>query len=79
MEAGFNVTPVVDRKYFSSFYFREPGGVLLEVATIGPGFTVYEPADALGGKLMLPESLEPRRAELESKLPYVKWNHGNHT
>src|SRR5690606_40986 len=54
VERGHNVSPVMDRSYFHSIYFREPGGVLFEIATNGPGFTRDEPADALGRKLMLP-------------------------
>jgi glyoxalase family protein len=58
-----------DRQYFRSIYFREPGGILFEIATDVPGFAVDEPADALGMALKLPPFLEPRRAELEGKLP----------
>ena len=57
-----------DRNYFRSIYFREPGGVLFEIATDQPGFAVDEPAEALGQALKLPRFLEPRRAELEAKL-----------
>jgi glyoxalase family protein len=67
--AGYDVTPVLDRQYFHSIYFREPGGVLFEIATDGPGFTVDEPAEALGSSLRLPPRLEPLRAELELRLP----------
>ena len=66
---GLNVTPVVDRKYFRSIYFREPGGVLFEIATDPPGFTVDEPLEELGTHLLLPPWLEPRRAEIERRLP----------
>jgi len=45
---GLNVTPVIDRQYFHSIYFREPNGILFEIATDGPGFLIDEPADALG-------------------------------
>ena len=68
---GYNVTPIIDRRYFRSIYFREPGGVLFEIATDGPGFTVDEPAARLGSALMLPPALEPRRKELEMHLPAV--------
>lgn len=68
---GYNVTPVIDRRYFRSIYFREPGGVLFEIATDGPGFTVDEPAARLGSALMLPPALEPRRKDLELHLPAV--------
>ncbi len=68
-EAGLDVTPVIDRKYFRSIYFREPGGVLFEIATDAPGFTVDEPAERLGETLQLPPWLEPRRAEIAASLP----------
>jgi glyoxalase family protein len=67
--AGLNVTPVLDRQYFRSIYFREPGGVLFEIATDPPGFTVNEPVESLGARLMLPPWLEPRREVLERSLP----------
>jgi glyoxalase family protein len=69
---GLNVTPIIDRTYFHSIYFREPGGVLFEMATLPPGFTVDEPADALGTSLKLPPWLEPERAEIERILPPVR-------
>jgi glyoxalase family protein len=65
---GFNVTPVVNRYYFKSVYFREPGGVLFEIATDPPGFTVDEPLEQLGMSLRLPSWLEPRRPEIEQSL-----------
>lgn len=67
--AGLGVTPVIDRFYFRSIYFREPGGVLYEIATDGPGFTADEDLAHLGEHLSLPPFLEPRRAELEAVLP----------
>jgi glyoxalase family protein len=67
--AGFNVTPVIDRNYFHSIYFREPGSVLFEVATVPPGFAVDEPVAALGSALKLPAQYERYRAELERTLP----------
>jgi catechol 2,3-dioxygenase-like lactoylglutathione lyase family enzyme len=67
--AGLAVTPVRDRRYFRSIYLREPGGVLFEVATDGPGFAVDEPADDLGGRLSLPPWLEADRARIERALP----------
>jgi len=67
--AGYDVTPVLDRQYFHSIYFREPGGVLFEIATDGPGFTFDEPVAELGSSLRLPPRLEPLRAELELRLP----------
>ena len=66
---GMDVTEQKDRNYFRSVYFREPGGVLFEIATDDPGFAVDEPAETLGTALKLPRFLEPRRAELEAKLP----------
>lgn len=68
---AFEPTPVIDRKYFRSVYFHEPGGVLFELATIPPGFTVDEPLDRLGAGLMLPEEYEADRAELERTLPPI--------
>src|SRR5690606_20505606 len=71
-EAGRDVTPVLDRKYFTSIYYREPGGVLFEIATDAPGFTVDESPAELGTHLMLPEWLEPRRTRLEARLPGLR-------
>lgn len=68
-EAGHSVSPIMDRNYFHSIYFREPGGVLFEIATDPPGFAIDEPADQLGMTLKLPIWYEPRRAELETILP----------
>jgi glyoxalase family protein len=65
---GLPVTPVIDRYYFKSIYFREPGGVLFEIATDGPGFAVDEEAEHLGEALALPPFLEPRRREIEANL-----------
>ena len=65
------VTPVIDRKYFRSIYFREPGGVLFEIATDGPGFTVDEPAGSLGSRLQLPPQYEDRRESLKFDLPPI--------
>jgi glyoxalase family protein len=61
-------TPVLDRDYFHSIYFREPGGVLFELATDNPGFAIDEPIESLGEALRVPKWLEPRRAELELRL-----------
>jgi glyoxalase family protein len=66
--AGLHVTPVIDRFYFKSLYFREPGGVLFEIATDGPGFATDEDAAHLGERLSLPPFLEPRRAQIEAGL-----------
>ena len=68
-ERGLGVTPVQDRSYFRSIYFREPGGVLFEIATDGPGFTVDEPAAELGSDLRLPAWLEPHRERIAASLP----------
>jgi len=69
--AGLDVTPVLDREYFKSIYFREPAGVLFEVATDSPGFLIDEAADSLGQALKLPAWLESRRFEIEARLPNV--------
>jgi glyoxalase family protein len=63
--AGVQSSPIIDRHYFHSIYFREPGGVLFEIADDGPGFTVDVPLDELGSKVILPPKLEPHRAEIE--------------
>jgi glyoxalase family protein len=68
VSAGAQVTPVIDRFYFRSIYFREPSGVLFEIATLGPGFTVDEPLEHLGEKLSLPPDYEHLRAEVEPNL-----------
>jgi glyoxalase family protein len=64
--AGARATPVIDRFWFQSVYFREPSGVLFEIATRGPGFTVDEPLETLGEKLVLPPFLEPQRERIEA-------------
>lgn len=69
---GLNVTPVVDRTYFRSVYFREPGGVLFEIATDGPGFTVDETVEGLGGGLRLPAQYQAMREWIESRLPTLR-------
>jgi glyoxalase family protein len=69
---GYNVTPVLDRNYFRSIYFREPGGVLFEIATDPPGFAVDEPEEELGTHLKLPPWLETRRDRLEEVLPPLR-------
>jgi len=68
IEGGAQPTPVIDRFYFRSIYFREPSGVLFEIATLGPGFTVDEPLERLGEKLSLPPDYEHLRAEVEPNL-----------
>jgi glyoxalase family protein len=65
-EAGGRPTPVIDRHYFRSIYFREPSGVLFEIATRSPGFTVDEPLEHLGERLSIPPFLEHRRADIEA-------------
>jgi glyoxalase family protein len=68
----YNVTPIIDRQYFHSIYFREPGGVLFEIATDPPGFATDETVDHLGTSLKLPPWLEASRPELERVLPRVE-------
>ncbi len=77
--AGADPTPVIDRHYFRSVYFREPSGVLFEIATIGPGFTVDEPLEHLGEKLSLTPKYEHLRAQIEPRLkplvnPRERWS-----
>jgi glyoxalase family protein len=67
-EAGARPTPVIDRFWFHSIYFREPSGVLFEIASLGPGFTTDEDLEHLGEKLILPPAFEHLRAEVEPKL-----------
>jgi glyoxalase family protein len=68
LEAGGSPTPVIDRFYFRSIYFREPSGVLFEIATIGPGFTTDEPLEHLGERLSLPPAFEHLRDQVEPVL-----------
>jgi glyoxalase family protein len=68
LEGGGRPTPIIDRFYFRSIYFREPSGVLFEIATIGPGFATDEPLEHLGESLSLPPKFESRRPELEKIL-----------
>jgi predicted esterase/catechol 2,3-dioxygenase-like lactoylglutathione lyase family enzyme len=70
-QAGLNPTPVIDRHYFHSVYFREPGGVLFELATDPPGFAIDEPVAELGQRLMLPRQYETHRAQIEAILPPI--------
>jgi glyoxalase family protein len=67
-DAGYRPTPIIDRQYFRSIYFREPSGVLFEIATTSPGFAVDEPIEHLGEELRLPPQHEPLRAALEQRL-----------
>jgi glyoxalase family protein len=80
IKAGLNATPVINRIYFHSVYFREPGDVLFEIATNPPGFTLDEKQEELGTHLMLPSWLEPDRKDLEKLLPRVNipTKKGNH-
>jgi glyoxalase family protein len=68
---GYNSSPIMNRNYFHSIYFREPGGILFEIATDLPGFAIDEPLEELGGKLSLPAWLEHDRVHIESGLPTV--------
>jgi glyoxalase family protein len=72
VDLGYNVTPVMDRDYFHSIYFREPGGVLFEIATEPPGFTLDEKLEELGTHLRLPPWLESARAQIEEILPPIQ-------
>ena len=74
-QLGLSPTQVIDRRYFQSVYFKEPGGVLFEIATDGPGFTVDERAADLGSALQLPPSLEPERVRIAGGLPPVRLSH----
>ena len=73
-QLGYNPTPVLDRQYFESIYFREPGGVLFEVATAEPGFAIDEPQDKLGEELKLPPQYETRRELIEKAVTPVELN-----
>lgn len=70
-ERGLSTTPILDRQYFHSIYFREPGGVIFEFATDPPGFATDEPVDRLGQHIKLPDWLEPRRDTIVASLPSV--------
>ncbi|MCT1532856.1 ring-cleaving dioxygenase [Sphingobacterium daejeonense] len=72
MSAGLQITPQIDRDYFHSLYFREPGGVLFEIATENPGFDVDEPLAELGNSLKLPKQYEAQRTAIEKVLPILK-------
>lgn len=71
LDLGYHVTDIMDRQYFQSIYFREPGGVLFEVATVQPGFLIDEEPDRLGQALKLPSWEEPNRRQIEAGLPKV--------
>ncbi len=70
--AGHRTTPQIDRQYFNAIYFREPGGVLFEIATDPPGFAVDEPEATMGTRLMLPAKYEPIRDRIERVLPALR-------
>jgi glyoxalase family protein len=72
LEVGLRPTEVLDRKYFRSIYFRMPDGILVEIATDGPGFLVDEPEESLGQGLSLPPWLEPERSTLERELTPIR-------
>jgi len=72
VDLGYNVTPVIDRTYFHSIYFREPGGVLFEIATDPPGFTLDEKLEELGTHLRLPAWMESARSQIEKILPRIE-------
>jgi catechol 2,3-dioxygenase-like lactoylglutathione lyase family enzyme len=71
-DLGLGITPVIDRQYFHSVYFREPGGVLFEIATDGPGFTIDEAVSELGTHLQLPPMYQPNRQSIERALPPLR-------
>jgi glyoxalase family protein len=73
-----NPTPVLDRQYFKSVYFREPGGVLFEIATAGPGFTIDEEIEKLGEDLKLPPQYELYRKQINKDLKQVQLNINNY-
>jgi glyoxalase family protein len=68
-DGGFHVSPVMDRSYFHSIYYREPEGILFEIATDPPGFIIDETLEQLGSTLRLPPQYEARRADIEATLP----------
>jgi glyoxalase family protein len=72
LKAGSQPTPFIDRNYFHSIYFREPGHVLFEIATDGPGFDYDEPMDQLGTTLKLPAQYEQYREQIEATLPKLR-------
>lgn len=71
-QRGYHVSPIMDRQYFHSIYYREPGGVLFELGTDPPGFTRDEPVATLGSSLRLPPWVEPDRARIEAILPTIE-------
>lgn len=77
VQLNYNVSPIMDRNYFHSIYYREPGGVLFEIATDPPGFAIDEPLEHLGEGLKLPQEYEAYREQIEKALPPVQ--HRSHT
>ncbi|MNL72751.1 putative ring-cleaving dioxygenase MhqO [compost metagenome] len=71
LDAGLQITDKIDRNYFYSLYFREPGGVLFEIASDNPGFATDETVEQLGSGLMLPPQYEPRREQIVKVLPVL--------
>jgi glyoxalase family protein len=71
VKSGFSPSLVMDRQYFRSIYFKEPGGVLFEIATSGPGFLVDESIENLGSSLKLPHWMENQRTEIEDLLESI--------
>lgn len=76
-QVGHRATPVIDRQYFDAIYFREPGGILFEIATDPPGFAIDEPVDALGESLKLPPQYEASRDRIEAALPKLQMPQGS--
>ena len=70
-DLGYNISPVMDRIYFHSIYYRQPGGILFEIATDSPGFAIDEPVERLGETLQLPPWLETLRPRIEAALPPI--------
>jgi glyoxalase family protein len=69
---GYNISPIMNRDYFKSIYFREPGGVLFEIATMGPGMLIDEDIATLGTSLRLPQMYEPIRGRIEATMPKLR-------
>jgi glyoxalase family protein len=72
MQKGLQITEKINRDYFFSLYFREPGGVLFEIATDNPGFATDETVEELGSSLQLPDRYKSARAQIEKALPELK-------
>ena len=76
-DLGYNISPMMDRVYFHSIYYREPGGILFEIATDSPGFAIDEPVERLGESLQLPPWLEALRPRIEAALPPIQRHRHN--